>query len=282
MMLHRTIVAGLLLATTTAAGRGDDAVLARGRYIVEVAAHCGGCHTPLDAAHRPIAAQALAGGRVIAERGFRAVVPNITQDVETGIGGWTDAEIVAALRQGRHRDGRPIGPPMPVDLYRRISDADIAAIVAYLRTVSAVAHLVTGRSRYDFAVVSFGGSAHVAPPADTPAARGAYLAGPLAHCIHCHTPTGPDERRDWARTGAGGVTFTGPWGAAVSANITSDRDTGIGSWSDVRIVGELTTGHDPDGRVLAPPMASNAIAWRQLTPRDRADLVAYLRTLPPQ
>jgi mono/diheme cytochrome c family protein len=242
MMLHRTIVAGLLLATTTAAGRGDDAVLARGRYIVEVAAHCGGCHTPLDAAHRPI----------------------------------------AALRQGRHRDGRPIGPPMPVDLYRRISDADIAAIVAYLRTVSAVAHLVTGRSRYDFAVVSCGGSAHVAPPADTPAARGAYLAGPLAHCIHCHTPTGPDERRDWARTGAGGVTFTGPWGAAVSANITSDRDTGIGSWSDVRIVGELTTGHDPDGRVLAPPMASNAIAWRQLTPRDRADLVAYLRTLPPQ
>ena len=269
---------GLALLAVPAAGQIADSVLVRGRYIVEIAANCGGCHTPLDVNHRPIAAQSLAGGRVFAERGFRAVAPNITPDRTTGIGAWTDAEIAASLRAGRHRDGHPIGPPMPTELYRRLSDADIVAIVAYLRTVPAVSRNVTDRSHYAFPVTAVIGQRHVAAPADDPVSRGAYVAGPLAHCTHCHTPIIRDERRNWSRTGAGGVAFTGPWGAAVSANITP---SGIGTWSNTRIVAELTTGHDPDGRLLAPPMSSHAAVWRALSPRDMTDLLAYLRTLPP-
>jgi tetratricopeptide (TPR) repeat protein len=60
----------------------------------------------------------LAGGPIIAERGFRAVVPNITPDSETGIGRWSDAEIAAAIRDGRRPEGTLIGPPMPIELYR--------------------------------------------------------------------------------------------------------------------------------------------------------------------
>ena len=280
MRRQRIWTIGLLVLATPVAGQGSDAVVARGRYIVEIAANCGGCHTPLDAAHRPIAAQSLAGGRVFAERGFRAVAPNVTSDRTTGIGAWSDAQIAAALRSGRHRDGRPIGPPMPVDLYRRINDADVAAIVAYLRTVPAVSHAISERSRYPFTVATVAPAAYIAASADTAVARGAYLAGPLAHCTYCHTPIVRDERRDWTRTGAGGVTFTGPWGAAVSANITSSRVSGIGAWTDARIIAELTTGRDPDGRLLAPPMSSHASVWQQLTPGDMVDLIAYVRTLP--
>jgi mono/diheme cytochrome c family protein len=278
MEWQRAFVVGLLVSTTPVAGQGSDAIVTRGRYIVETAANCGGCHTPLDAAHQPIATKTLAGGRVFAERGFRAVAPNITSDRATGIGAWSDAEVADALRLGRHRNGLPIGPPMPTDLYRRISDVDVAAIVAYLRTVPPIVNTVADRSRYSFAVARVLPVTHVAPPADSPVARGAYVAGPLAHCIHCHTPIVRDERRDWARTGGGGVTFTGPWGAAVSANITP---VGIGGWTTARIIAELTTGRDPDGRVLAPPMSSHAAVWRALTPRDMTDLVAYLRSLTP-
>ena len=280
----RAIAVGVLVLAGPAAGQRDDATLARGRYIVEVAAACGVCHNGRDAAGRPVTGAALAGGWVLGESEgrFRAVVPNITPDVATGIGAWSDAEIGAALRQGRHRDGHPIGPPMPVELYRQLTDADITAIVAYLRTVPAVIHAVTAKSTYPFVVTPVVSVSPVAPPADTPVARGAYLAGPLAHCTHCHTPISRNEQRDWSRIGAGGVAFTGPWGAAVSANITSDRAAGIGGWSDARLIAELTTGVDPDGRTLAPPMAARAAMWAQLTPRDMTDLIAYLRTLPPQ
>jgi hypothetical protein len=88
----------------------------------------------------------LAVGRVIVDRGFRAVVPNITPDPETGIGRWSDAEIAAAIRDGRRPDGTLIGPVMPIALYRGLSDHDLMAMVAYLRAVPPVQHAVTERS----------------------------------------------------------------------------------------------------------------------------------------
>ena len=83
--------------------------------------------------------------------------------------------------------------------------------------------------------------AHVPdPPANDPVARGAYLAGPVGHCIECHTPMVEGGRRDWSRTGAGGQTFPGPWGTSVARNITPDRDHGIGAWTDAQIIRDLT------------------------------------------
>jgi hypothetical protein len=111
-----------------------------------------------------IAGMELAGGRVmplnemrtvlsnIPPGDIRAVVPNITPDPETGIGRWTDAQIATAIREGRRPDGSIIGPPMPIALYRGLSDRDLMAIVTYLRTVPPKRNAVTQRSTYPFAL----------------------------------------------------------------------------------------------------------------------------------
>jgi hypothetical protein len=92
----------------------------------------------------------LAGGRVIVDRGFRAVAPNITPDPDTGIGRWSDAEIAMAIRDERRPDGTLIGPPMPIELYSGLSDHDLIAMVAYLRAGPPAHHAVTERSTYPF------------------------------------------------------------------------------------------------------------------------------------
>lgn len=176
----------------------------------------------------------LAGGRVLAERGFRAVAPNITPDLETGIGRWSDAELATAIRDGRRPDGSLIGPPMPVELNRGLSDRDVAAMVAYLRAVPPVRHAVMERSTYPYPLTLRGPPVVSVPdpPEGDPVARGAYLAGPVAHCMDCHTPPLADDRRDWSRMGAGGVPLEGPWGVVLASNITSSKEHGIGDWTD--------------------------------------------------
>jgi mono/diheme cytochrome c family protein len=262
----------------------DATVMERGRYVIEIAAACGFCHTPRGADGQLLPNMKLAGGRVIVDRGFRAVVPNITSDPDTGIGRWSDAEIAAAIRDGRRPDGTLIGPVMPIAVYRGLSDHDLMAMVAYLRAVPPVQHAVTERSTYPFPLTPYGPPVAGVPdpPEDDPVARGAYLAGPLAHCIDCHTPPLPGERRDWSRIGAGGVPFEVPGGVAVSRNITSSKEYGIKAWTDEQIIRVLTQGISADGRRLAPPMSGRAPIWAQLTERDKHDLVAYLRSLPPQ
>ena len=131
-------VALMSLAAVPAAAQSDGELLERGRYLVETAAVCGACHTSRRADGVLIPGKDQAGGRVFAERGFRAVASNITQDKETGIGNWTDTEIAIAIRSGRRPDGSLIGPPMPVEAYRGISDRDLEAMVVYLRTVPPV------------------------------------------------------------------------------------------------------------------------------------------------
>jgi mono/diheme cytochrome c family protein len=83
----------------------------RGRYLVETAAACGLCHTTRGAEGQLLPGMKLAGGRVLIDRGFRAVASNITPDPETGIGRWSDAEIASAIREGHRPDGTLIGPP---------------------------------------------------------------------------------------------------------------------------------------------------------------------------
>jgi mono/diheme cytochrome c family protein len=281
-LLVLTVTASVSLPTSGA--EVSPAVMERGRYLVETAAFCGVCHTARGTDGRPMPGMELAGGRILAERGFRAAVPNITPDPETGIGRWSDAEIAAAIRDGRRPDGTLIGPPMPVELYRGLSDHDLVAMVAYLRAVPPVHHAVTERSAYPYPLTPYGPPVTGVPdpPKDDPVARGAYLAGPVAHCMDCHTPPLPGERRDWSRIGAGGVPFEGPWGAAVGRNITSSKEYGIGDWTDEQIMRAITEGISADGRRLAPPMSGRASIWARLTERDQHDLVAYLRSLPPQ
>lgn len=283
--MRRVLVALAIAALgSPALAQAPGDLLARGRYLGEVAAFCGACHDTFGPGMRPVPGMSLAGGRVFAERGFRAVAPNITPDHETGIGGWTDAAIAAAIRDGHRPDGSLIGPPMPVESYRGLSDRDLAALVAWLRQVPPVRHAVAERSRYPFELAPHGPpvSGVPDPPADDPVARGRYLAVNVAHCMDCHSAQLSEGRADPAGRGARGLVLEGPWGAVQAANISSHPEHGLGRWTDEEIVAAITRGVSRDGRRLAPPMGGRAPVWARLTPGDLRDLVAYIRSLPPQ
>jgi mono/diheme cytochrome c family protein len=255
-----------------------ESAVDRGRYIVEVIAACGNCHSPnspgdLDPSRH------LAGGFKITAPGMVAVTRNITPDPETGIGSWTDDEIIRAIREGVRPDGRVLGPPMPFELYRKISDQDARAIVAYLRTVPPVKN-EPPPSHYDFPLPPAWGppvGSVPEPNHDDPVAYGAYLAGPLGHCIECHSTPNDKGIPDMEHhLGAGGMLFEGPWGATASANITP---TGIGGKSDDELRQIITTGVRADGTALKLPMPVSYYA--HLKQADLDAIIAYLRTLPP-
>jgi len=249
----------------------------RGRYLVDNVAACGNCHTPKGPGG-PLPGKYLAGGDIIKHEDFTAAVPNITPEPETGIGKWTDAQIAQALREGRRPDGSLIGPAMPFQSYRNLANEDVKAIVAYLRSVPAVYSPSKGKSQYDKPFpVSWGPPVEyvVAPPRNDKVAYGGYLAGPVARCMDCHTERRPGEP---VMLGAGGKPFFGPWGVSVSANLTPDEETGLGSWTDAEIERAIRTGTGRDGHKLAPPMPF--AAYEHLSPDDMAAVIAYLRSLP--
>jgi mono/diheme cytochrome c family protein len=169
---------------------------------------------------------------------------------------------------------------MPITLYRGLSDGDVRAIVAYLRSVRPVWNK-TEESTYDIPLPpDYGPPVGSVPevPEDDKRAYGAYLAGPLAHCVECHSPPGPMGAPDIEnQLGVGGMAFHGPWGESYSANITP---TGLGNWNDSQIKTVITTGIRPDGSTLMPPMG--IAYYRNMRESDLDALVAYLRSLPPK
>ncbi|HEY5566406.1 MAG TPA: cytochrome c [Gammaproteobacteria bacterium] len=256
----------------------------RGRYLVESIAGCGNCHTPRDAAGELLREDMnLAGAFVIEEPAFTAYAPNITPDIETGIGSWSEDEIARAIREGMRPDGQVLGPPMSFVFYRGISDGDIRAIVAYLKSVPAVRNRVP-RTQFNIPLPPSWG-----PPVESVAevsrddvvAYGAYLAGPVGHCIDCHTPL-VEGQLDLSRVGQGGNVYQRPFAldfAAVSSNITSHPERGLGAWTDDEIKRAITTGVSRDGRELLPFMAFGY--YENISAQDLDALIAYLRTIPP-
>ncbi len=272
------VAAALLSLSITTAHAADDA-LERGRYLMNGPAACGNCHTPQNR-DGPVAGMELAGGLKFDDKAFTAVAPNITPDKDTGIGNWTDAQIVTAIREGRRPDGRIIGPPMPIALYRGISDVDAAAIVAYLHSVAPVKNKVPA-SEYRMPLPPNYGPAVSSVPEPSRAdklAWGRYLGGPLGHCVECHSTPGPRGGPDLVNgLGGGGMTFPGPWGVSVAQNITP---TGLKRYSDAELKTIITTGVRPDGSRLKPPMGMAYYA--KMSADDLSALVAYLRSLPPK
>ena len=273
-----TLAVGALALGATAAAA--ETPVERGRYLVETIAGCGNCHTPRGPGGAFAADKHLAGGFVFDEKPFRAVASNITPDKETGIGGWTDAQIAKAIREGIRPDGSLIGPPMPFELYRRLSDTDLAAIVAYLRTLKPVKNKVE-KSVYRIPLPPAYGPPVASVP-DVPRADkvkyGEYLAGPVGHCVECHTPL-VDGRHDWSRVGQGGMEFAGPWGVSVARNITPHPTDGLGKWTDAEIKRAITQGVSRNGAKLYPPMAYPLYA--KVKDEDLDTIVAYLRSLKP-
>ena len=280
------ICGGAALLTAERAASAET-LLQRGAYLTESVAACGRCHTPRDGRSFPIAGMEMAGGTEFDDADLGHVVaPNITPDRETGIGRWTRAQVVDAIRNGVRPDGTIIGPPMPFSAYDDLSDRDANAIAAYLRTIKPIRHAVP-KSQYKMALPESHGPTvtHVEEPRRTDRlAYGAYLAGPVAHCIGCHTPLREGgQQLDRKRAFAGGRRLH-PYGqpgiVIMSRNISPDKDDGIGKWSDAEIKRATTAGIRPDGTRLSPAMP---YPWyKKMAPADLDAMVAYLRTVAPQ
>ena len=276
------IAVASIMVCVAQASFAAETPLERGKYLMNSIVACGNCHTPKGPNGKAIAGKELSGGDPIDAPVFRAMPGNITQDKETGIGNWTDDQIIDAIRNGKRPDGTIIGPPMPIPFYRGMSDTDVRAIVAYLRTVPAVSNKVE-KSTYKIPLPPAYGPpvTHVADvPRSNHVAYGRYLATGLGHCMDCHTTYNAKGIPDLEhRLGAGGNPFGAPnGGVIISANLTPGNPNGIVGWTNQQVKDAITKGVRPD----RPLVRLMAFDWYQnIDSADLNDLVAFLRSLKP-
>ncbi|AXI46947.1 cytochrome C [Sulfitobacter sp. SK012] len=271
----RTFFAAFLMSTAASVANAEPSV-ERGEYLVRGPAGCGNCHTP-QTPNGPDMSNELGGFMVEKNPAFEAWAVNITPGGR--VADWTNDELARAIREGIRPDGSLIGPPMPMALYRGLSDDDLYSIVAFLRTVPASQN-ETPFSTYNIPLPPAYG-----PPVESVSAParavtveyGEYLAGPVAHCMECHTPMGDQGPMLDTHLGAGGFEFHGPWGKSVSANLTTHED-GLANYTDAEILKMITQGVRPDGSKMLPPMGYHHYA--AMTENDLDAVLVYLRQLP--
>jgi mono/diheme cytochrome c family protein len=256
-------------------------LVAKGEYLTK-AADCAACHTAPGG-------QPFAGGRAFKLPFGTIYSSNITPDRETGIGQWSDAEFVRALHSGIGKNGEDLYPAFPYTAYALLSTDDVLAIRAYLSTVRPVSLrnadntlVFPFNQRYTLRAwkLLFVPTRPWEPSAAHDAAwnRGSYLAEALAHCGECHTPRNLMFAMKSDKKYAGAV--VDGWKAY---NITSDRETGIGSWSDAEIKQYLSSGHAPAHGSAGGGMGEAIdLSLRHLSSDDVVALTRYLRTIPPQ
>ena len=263
----------------SAASPTGQALIAKGEYLAK-AADCAACHTAPGG-------KSLAGGLAFKLPFGTIYAPNITPDREFGIGAWSDAEFVRALRKGVGRHGEDLYPAFPYTSFALLSTDDALAVKAYLTSVSPAA--VPSRpndlwfpfnQRYVMRgwKLLFMPSAPYEPDTSKTADwnRGAYLVEALAHCGECHTPRNLlfATRSDAKFSGA----VVEGWKAY---NITPDKESGIGGWTDAELAAYLSSGH-ADGHGGASGSMAEAVnlSLRLLSAEDIASMVTYLRTVP--
>ena len=271
-------VIGVVLAGTASA---QSDLVKRGDYLVNGILTCGNCHTPKGPSG-DIKDKAFSGGLSWDEPPFKVTAPNITQDRETGIGNYTDAELKQLMRKGIKRNGAPVAMVMPSGFYEVMTDRDLDAVIAYLHTIKPIKNAVPDpiyKMAQGHPIPPGGESPYTEAMLSDKVKQGFYLAT-IAHCMECHTPMGPRGREFANKLGAGGFEFPGPWGVSVSRNITSSKTKGIGGWTDDEIKRAITQGVSKDGSKLAPPMGYGYYAT--VSAADLDAIVAYLRTVPPK
>jgi mono/diheme cytochrome c family protein len=251
----------------------------RGEYLTR-AADCVVCHTAKDGAP-------FAGGRAFVLPFGTIYSTNITPDAETGIGNYTDANFLNAVHKGLGRGNTKLYPAMPYTSYTYMSDADALAIKAYLFTLMPVhapapkntlAFPFNQRSLMSVWSAFFNPDKRFEPHPDHSAEwnRGAYLVEAMGHCGECHTPRNLFFAMN-NRQKFGGTVQAG-WRAY---NITADRSSGVGAWSDADLTHYLSIGH-ADGRGTASGPMGEAVdeSLKYLKPSDITAMVTYLRSVP--
>ncbi len=276
----RVAACAALTVPTALSWAQNDALLTRGKYLMEGPVACANCHIARNGKGLPLFDQGMSGGMVFEDAAFKAYAPNITPDPDTGIGKWTDTQLAKAIREGVRPDGTLIGPPMPIPFYRNLADSDLAAIIAYLKAQPAVKHAVQ-KSQYRIPLPPNYGPpvGNVSLPAATNTrVYGEYLAN-ISHCMDCHTPRDNKGMLVTSLLGAGGQLIRGPGGSeTLTPNLTSDA-SGLKNWSDTQIARAIRSGIDKDGHPLQPIMA---FGWyKNIDNSDMNALLVYLRSLKP-
>jgi alcohol dehydrogenase (quinone), cytochrome c subunit len=266
-----------------ASGDGTSAAVERGRYVA-TAANCVSCHTRTGGPE-------YAGGRPLATPLGRIYSTNITPDREAGIGSWSAGDLKRALREGIAADGRHLFPAFPYTFYTRMTDADIADLYAYLRTIKPARDVAPENDRaFRFRLPMAAWKAlNLEPGAFRPDAgkspewnRGAYLVQGPGHCGACHT----------ARTWTLAEQSSAPLRGAVMRDEVKDGELrdwfavdlgatkqGLGAWSTDHIVQYLGKGYSARAGSFGPMNAVIANSTRHLTAGDLRAVAVYLQSL---
>jgi mono/diheme cytochrome c family protein len=255
-------------------------VVKRGEYLAR-AADCMVCHTAPDGTE-------YAGGLAFPTPFGTLYSTNITPDKETGIGNYTDQDFLNAVQRGVRPDGTRLYPAMPFPSYTYMTDHDALAIKAYLFSLPAV-HAAAMENTLPFPFnqrwlmgfwsAFFNENRRFQPKAARSPEwnRGAYIAEALAHCGECHTPRNLAFALDNRNKFSGAV--TAGW---YAFNITSDKGSGIGAWTDDQAREYLSAGHASGRGTAAGPMGEAVDqSLSDLAASDIRALVTYLRSVPP-
>lgn len=264
----------------------------RGRYLATHVTVCIDCHSTRDWSKfsGPVDAHEVGAGgeRFDQAAGLPGTIysPNITP---YNLKNWTDGELFRAITTGVKKDGSAIFPIMPYASYGKMDKEDIYSIIAFLRTLPEQKTAVEER-QLDFPLnfivntIPSKASPQAIPPVSKQLEYGAYLVNASA-CFDCHTNVkdgNPVEGMDFA----GGREFKLPGGSVFTANITPDKETGIGHWTRQQFIDRFKSYTD-SGHQLKPVSGTEfqtVMPWTLYGGMKTEDLEAiytYLRSLRP-
>lgn len=252
-------------------GGADQALVERGRYLVRSVALCGGCHT---------ASGGLELGGNPQFKGGALPAPNLTAD-PTGIGDWTDDQIITAFRDGVDDEGRQLDPAMPYWFFHNMSDHDAQAIVAFLRSLPPSSGEVGAANPAATAVAplsptSFPDSSLASGDPDyAEAQQGRYLLSGVAQCVRCHSTSSGGLPAQSFFSGVAPTSAT----QIFAPNITPDT-TGIAGWTADDVLTALKAGTNKAGVTLCGSMPSAAKGYGGLSDADAHAIGVYLTTIP--
>jgi hypothetical protein len=264
--------------------------LERGKYLANHVALCMDCHSVRDwglFAGPPTPGTLGAGGeRFGPEEGLPGVFysRNITP---YGIGSWTDGQLYRAITEGVDKNGRALFPIMPYLIYGQLDTEDIYSIMAYVRTLAPIKNEIPP-SHADFPMnlimntIPKKANPQKAPDTSNQVAYGKYLA---IGCIECHTVV--DKGRIIPEKAfQGGREFILPAGTIRSANLTPDKETGLGNWSEDVFVKRFKVYADSSyiPQKVGPKDFNTIMPWVMYSGMKDSDIkaiYAFLRTLKP-
>ena len=270
-------------------------VVARGEYLANHVAACMDCHSKRDFSKYsgPVVPGTEGGGGLVFNEkfGMPGVLygKNITPDSETGIGTWTDDELLRAMTQGINKKGDTLFPLMPYTNFNRMAKEDLMSIIAYIRTLKPIKNKIPERQLmvpigmvYPAKFLQASVDGNIRPPENDHVKYGQYLIT-MADCGTCHSPLTP-QGPDMSRMYAGGYSFDLGSNKVNSANITPDSATGIGTWTEERFLNKFTPyreeknyNYDPGKQNTIMPLSLLA----GMKDEDLKAIYAYLRTVKP-